>query len=65
MYIPKSEIKGVVDRYSGYLKDSGVFIVRMCDRDNKYKPIVRLIENYYKVLDRGLAWDPDIILVFK
>jgi SAM-dependent methyltransferase len=63
-YIPKGRIKGVLDRYSNYLKDSGVFIVRMCDR-NKYKSIVRLIEKTYQVLDRSSLSDTNIILVFR
>lgn len=63
-YIPKGRIKGVLDRYSDYLKDSGVIIVRMCDR-NKYKSIVRLIETTYQVFDRSSLSDMNIILVFR
>jgi len=63
-YIPKFRIKGILDRYSDYLKESGVFIVRMCDR-NKYNSIVRLIEKAYQVLDRSSLRHANIILVFK
>lgn len=63
-YIPKGRIKGVLDRYANYLKESGVFIVRMCDR-NKYKSIVRLIETTYQIVDKSSLSDTNIILVFR
>jgi 2-polyprenyl-6-hydroxyphenyl methylase/3-demethylubiquinone-9 3-methyltransferase len=63
-YIPKFKIKGVLGRYSDYLMENGVFIVRMCDR-KKYKSIVRLIEKHYHVVDQSPAGDANIILVFK
>jgi SAM-dependent methyltransferase len=63
-YIPKSRIHDVLDNYSDYLKETGVFIVRMCDR-RKYASIVRLIEKYYTVVDCSPADDSNIILVFR
>jgi len=63
-YIPESRIKMMLDRYSKYLKDSGVFIARMCDK-TKYVSIVRLVEKHYQVLDRSLPSDTNVILVFK
>src|SRR5207249_27036 len=63
-YIPKYQIRKVLQRYSHYLKETGVFIVRMCDR-NKYGSIVRLIEKHYHVFDRSPLRDANIILVFK
>jgi chemotaxis methyl-accepting protein methylase len=63
-YIPKSKIRGVLDRFSNYLHERGVFIVRMCDR-RKFGTIVRLIEKHHKILDRSPASDANIIIVFK
>ncbi len=63
-YIPKSKIASVLERYCSYLRESGVFVVRMCDK-KKYKAIVRLIESEFDVVERSSDWKPDIILVFK
>lgn len=63
-YIPRSQIKGVLGRYADYLKETGVFIVRMCDR-NKYDSIVRLIEKNHQVLDSVRLGNADILLVFR
>lgn len=63
-YIPKSRIRVVLDRYSDYLKETGVFIVRMCDR-KKYASIVRLIDKHYHVVDSSQANNANIILVFR
>ena len=43
-YLPKFKIKRVLNRYDDYLKETGVFIVRMCDQ-KRYRSIVRLIKN--------------------
>ena len=63
-YIPKYKICNVLDRYNGYLKETGVFIVRICDR-KKYASIVRVIERHYHVVDSSPATDASIILVFR
>jgi 2-polyprenyl-6-hydroxyphenyl methylase/3-demethylubiquinone-9 3-methyltransferase len=63
-YIPRFKIKRVLTRYSDYLTENGVFIVRMCDK-KKYKSIVRLIEKDYHIVDRSPVGDANIILVFK
>ena len=63
-YIPRYQIRQVVNRYSHFLKESGVFVVRMCDR-NKYRSIVSLVERHYNVLAKSSLPDPDIILVFR
>src|SRR5947207_1943632 len=59
-YIPKYKINTMLYRYSHYLKETGVFIVRMCDR-NKYGSIVRLIEKRYRILDKSQLPDSSII----
>jgi SAM-dependent methyltransferase len=63
-YIPKSRIRSVLDRYRDYLKGTGVFIVRMCDR-KKYASIVRLIDRHYHVVDSSRADAANVILVFR
>ena len=63
-YIPQTRIKSVLDRYSGFLTEGGVFIVRIFDR-NKYKRILQLIETNYQILEVAPAGDSDIILVFR
>jgi 2-polyprenyl-3-methyl-5-hydroxy-6-metoxy-1,4-benzoquinol methylase len=64
-YIPRVRIRSVLDGYINYLTPDGAFIVRMCDRE-KYKTIVKLIDEHYRVVDRHLAdSDKGIILVFK
>jgi 2-polyprenyl-3-methyl-5-hydroxy-6-metoxy-1,4-benzoquinol methylase len=64
-YIPVTKMKAVLDRYAGYLKPKGVFIVRMCDRE-KYRAIVELIIRHYLVLEKHLVESAkDIIMIFR
>ena len=64
-YVATGRITAVLDRYSFYLKNNGVFIVRLCDR-RKYGHIVGLIHTRCRVIDQHLAQHtPDIILVFQ
>jgi SAM-dependent methyltransferase len=55
--VPLGKVKEALDRYSKHLKDSGVFIVRICTTRNnqrKYRPtaMVRAIESGFEVLER-------------
>lgn len=63
-YIPLSRIKAVLNRYSEFLTENGVFIVRMCDR-RKYSRIVRLIQTNYQILDMSPSNEPNVILIFR
>jgi SAM-dependent methyltransferase len=63
-YIPRSKIVDVLLRYRKHLKQDGVFIVRMFSR-HKYKPIVRLIERNFELIESAPQSGPDIILVFR
>jgi SAM-dependent methyltransferase len=64
-YVATGRITAVLDRYSFYLKDNGVFIVRLCDR-RKYGHIISLIQKRYRIIDQHLTQPrPDIILVFQ
>jgi SAM-dependent methyltransferase len=63
-YLPLSQIRPVLERYASALTQHGVFIVRIWDR-RKYRAIVRLIDNSYRVVERGLPDHTSIILVFR
>src|SRR5208283_4462567 len=64
-YTPKSRVKGLLEMYSAYLEDNGVFIVRMSDRE-KYGAIVRIIEESFIVVEKYLAdHTRAIIIVFR
>lgn len=58
-HVPMGRIKSMLDRYSEYLKDSGVFIVRLAtaDRDGKQKSrptaMVGIIEREFHVVEKG------------
>lgn len=62
-YIPKYKIRNVLDRYSVYLEETGVFIVRIDDK-KKYSSIVRLLKRNYHIVESFTTTDADIILVF-
>lgn len=65
-YIPRAKIKAVLDRYSKYLKDDGVFVVRMWDVSDKYMGIVRTIESNFHVIEKHLSDQSSaIVLVFR
>ncbi len=64
-YIPVGNIRAILDRYGGYLKPSGVFVVRMCDRE-KYQSIVGLIIRHFRILEtHNVESAQDIIIVFR
>lgn len=50
-YLPVAKAKLLLDRYSVYLADNGVFVVRMYDRD-KAKKYVDHIQSNYKLVER-------------
>ncbi len=65
-YIPRARIKAVLDRYSKYLKDDGVFVVRMWDGSDKYLGIVGTIERNFHVIEKHLSEQSSaIVLVFR
>jgi SAM-dependent methyltransferase len=64
-YVPRRHIKAMLQRYAQYLKEGGVFIVRMADGD-KYQDIVQTIEAHFAVVDRHVADDPKaVVLIFR
>jgi len=62
-YIQVSKIKAVLDRYAGFLKPNGVFVVRMHDR-KKYRSIVELIIQHYQVIENHLK-ESEIVIIFR
>lgn len=50
-YLPTAKAKLLLDRYSVYLEDKGVFVVRLYDKDNA-KQYVDLIQSNYKLVER-------------
>jgi len=65
-YIPRQKIKALLDRYVKYLKEGGVFIVRMFDGSGKHRTIVDTIERGFKIVERHF---PDqsktVVIVFR
>jgi SAM-dependent methyltransferase len=65
-YVPPAKVRGMLERYSPYLKDDGVFIVRMWNVKGKYKLIVGTIERNFDVVEKYLSNEPSTaILVFR
>jgi len=65
-YVAWGRIQAMLDRYSTYLKDRGVFVVRMWNGTDKYKPIAEMIESAFHVVERYQSEDPQaIVLVFR
>ena len=65
-YIPARRIKAMLDQYAKYLNDGGVFIVRMSNGSDKYKPIMDTIESNFEIVEKHLAVQPPaVVLVFR
>jgi hypothetical protein len=58
-HVPMGKIKPLLDRYSGYLTDRGVFVVRMYLKDQNGVParrptrMVEVIEKAFGILEKG------------
>ncbi|MBS0180918.1 MAG: class I SAM-dependent methyltransferase [Nitrospira sp.] len=63
-YIPLSRIEAVLERYSAFLSENGVFVVKMCDR-KKYSKIVQLIESNHRILEMTPSADRNVVLIFR
>jgi predicted TPR repeat methyltransferase len=66
-YIRRSRIKEMLDRYLGYLKEEGVFIVSFFTTCNtKYRKIVDLIVSNYEIVEKNAPYGADaIVIVFR
>jgi SAM-dependent methyltransferase len=64
-YVARPNIRPMLERYSKYLKQSGVFIVRMDGRDKRGN-IVDIIEGNFDILEKHMHEKPDaVVLVFR
>jgi SAM-dependent methyltransferase len=61
-HVPLGKVKATLDRYSVYLKDGGVFVVRLyassadrADSKDKYRPaaMLRIMETHFDVLEKA------------
>jgi SAM-dependent methyltransferase len=65
-YIPRGRITSMLDRYSKHLRDTGVFIVRIASRSDKYQPIVDRIERHFDVVEERVSDQPEaLVIVFR
>jgi SAM-dependent methyltransferase len=75
-HVPLGKVKATLDRYSEYLKDGGVFIVRLfvanqdgADTKNKYRPsaMLAVMESEFDVLEKRQYEDPGrpTVIVFR
>ena len=64
-YVPRLRIVEVLRRYTKYLREDGVVIVRLYDR-HKYRAIHQLLKSNFHIIEEFIAEDSDaVILVFK
>jgi len=65
-YVPRAKIKRMLDRYSQYLREGGVFIVRMSSVSGERKTILDTIESGFEVVEKGLSVQPNtVVIVFR
>jgi 2-polyprenyl-3-methyl-5-hydroxy-6-metoxy-1,4-benzoquinol methylase len=70
-HVPLGKVKSILVRYSKYLTDDGVFIVRMFARENgrnKYRPtaMISVMESEFDVVEKGHHQDSGVtVIVFR
>lgn len=64
-YFLLGNIKQILARYSRYLKEGGVFVVRFDSHGGKSKRIVDLIEGSFEIVDKELPENRPGMLVFR
>lgn len=64
-YVPWGKTKAMLERYSSYLTEGGVFIVKMSGSD-KYTTITNTIERAFEVVEKKLFNEPEaLVCVFR
>jgi len=53
-YIPHDQIDELLKRYSRYLENDGVFVVRIHDESGKHKPILDTINSHFHIVERDV-----------
>lgn len=56
-------IERTVDQYSRYLKQGGVFIVRLAGWSARYRTILGIIETHFSILEKRMFDQPEAIVV--
>jgi SAM-dependent methyltransferase len=65
-YIPHGKVPRLLDRYSHYLNEGGVFVVRMLNANGKYMTILDAIDDNFHIVDKQVSEDPQaIVTVFR
>jgi SAM-dependent methyltransferase len=65
-YVAWDRIPAMLARYSSYLKDGGVFVVRMWNGTDKYRPIADSVATSFDVVETHESDPPPaIVLVFR
>ncbi len=65
-YVPGPKHKGMLDRYSKFLKRGGVFIVRLWTGNGKYRHIVDFIEGNFEIVEKKVSGPSEtVVLVFR
>ncbi len=65
-YLPTSKVKAMLSRYGRYLKENGVFIVRLWSVRGRYRVIEELIRKDFRVIDRTVSDRVDgVVMVFQ
>jgi 2-polyprenyl-3-methyl-5-hydroxy-6-metoxy-1,4-benzoquinol methylase len=62
-YVPLAQIIPLLKRYSQYIDNAGVFIVRIFDARGKLRRIVDLIESHFEVVDKNSPEDMNACIV--
>jgi SAM-dependent methyltransferase len=63
-YIQRPKIRGMLERYSKYLTNRGVFVVRLWDGGHDTR-LVDVIESNFDVLERHVDSQKAVVLVFR
>jgi len=65
-YIKRPRIKATLMRYAHWLKDSGVFIVRIWDGRGKLRQFIEILESHFDIVEGYRHEESDaVVLVFK
>lgn len=62
-YLPKARIKATLNRYSNFLLEGGVFVLRICNGSARYKQIEGEVERTLTVVQRHASNERDAFLL--
>ena len=66
-HVPIGKVKTILDRYAKYLKDGGVFVVRLHGGTTKHRPkaMLNLIKSEFEIIEKSQYPEEATVLVFK